>query len=593
MRPIRWLHISDFHLRPVDEWSQDVVLESMCRHIEQQYRSGTSFDFVLVTGDIAFSGQTEEYVLAKDFFNDLQLASGVPIERMFCVPGNHDIDRARQKLCFTGARTALSGPNQVDALLAGGEDLNTILSRQDNFRQFQCSFFAGQNRAQTQDGLGYVSWIAIEEIRVAIIGFDSAWLAEGGIEDHGKLLIGERQAINAMNLLHNRDDTPHIVIGMAHHPLHWLQEFDRGPVQNMLEEELHFFHCGHLHEPNTNITGYGGPACLTVAAGAAFESRNSHNAYSIVTLDILQGTRKVDVLRYNRLNHAFSRVDSKDYPIEVAPIAMCSLGELASAIETCWPKLGPYAFYLASLLLGKKTDIPVPSQEGYVFGSIEVMQDQSDSPLKRTTIEFMTFKNVLRVLYDRESLPDILKMHGGTVGRYGEELIAKCVSNPELLDRLISHNRDSRVLSTNEPRESFSHTLRLFHELASNQEWYLLREQAARHLTIDDLEVVSKVKRYLALALANSEEQTNKAAAIELYSTLAQSDNVGFTDLGNLATLLLAIGCVNEAGDAVLDGIEKFPERKAYYFEIGQRIVEATGNRELRRRIETATEEQT
>ena len=232
MRPICWLHISDFHLRVDNEWSQDIVLNSMCRHIEQQYQAGTVFDFVLVTGDIAFSGKAEEYLLAESFFDSLKQASGVSVERIFCVPGNHDIDRVRQNLCFRGARTMLSGPSQVDVLLAGGEDLNTLLARQENYRRFQESFFAGQSRTTTQDGLGYVSWIAIEEIKVAIVGLDSAWLAEGGIEDHGRLLIGERQAINSMRLAVEGDTPPHVVLGMAHHPLHLLQEFDRIPVQN-------------------------------------------------------------------------------------------------------------------------------------------------------------------------------------------------------------------------------------------------------------------------------------------------------------------------------------------------------------------------
>ena len=480
MRPICWLHISDFHLRPADKWSQDVVLEAMCQNIKQQHDGGTEFDFVLVTGDIAFSGKAKEYLIAENFLKDLQVASGVPVHRIFCVPGNHDVDRSRQDMCFRGARHELSSQNQVDKLLAGGENLDTLLSRQENFRRFQSSFFTTQDRSETQDGLGYVSRVVIDEIKLAIIGLNSAWLAEGGLEDHGKLLIGERQVINALRLARNSEDPPHIVIGMAHHPLRLLQEFDQGPVHSLVEEGFDFFHCGHLHEPHTSLTGPGGAGCMTTAAGAAFQSREFHNSFSIVELDLRRGTRNVRVHRYNYPDRAFSNADAKEYPIEVIPVSLCSVCDLAAEIESQWPMLQPLSFYLASILLGKKKDLPIPTQNGYVFGSIEVMQDQPVGSLKNKTLEFVTFTNILRVLSDSTSLDHILREYGESVEQYGQELISICALNTELWDRLKSHNRDSQVLAGSEPQESFSHTLNLFEELADCQDWGLLREQAER-----------------------------------------------------------------------------------------------------------------
>ncbi len=39
MRPIRWLHISDFHIRVSEAWSQDVVLSAMCEGIAHPFLS--------------------------------------------------------------------------------------------------------------------------------------------------------------------------------------------------------------------------------------------------------------------------------------------------------------------------------------------------------------------------------------------------------------------------------------------------------------------------------------------------------------------------------------------------------------------------
>ena len=118
----------------------------MCERVRQLRTEGLEADFILATGDLAFSGKTDEYALVTEFFDAVADASGISKQRIFCVPGNHDIDRGRQKLCFHGGRSSLSNPNLVDALFVPGEDLSTLLKRQENYRQFQSSYFEGQER---------------------------------------------------------------------------------------------------------------------------------------------------------------------------------------------------------------------------------------------------------------------------------------------------------------------------------------------------------------------------------------------------------------------------------------------------------------
>jgi 3',5'-cyclic AMP phosphodiesterase CpdA len=103
VRQICWIHISDIHTRLTAAWSQNVVLKAMCDDIERQREAGVTPDFVLATGDLAFSGKADEYTLAGEFFNAISAASGVPKEPIFCIPGNHDIDRERQRMSFDGA----------------------------------------------------------------------------------------------------------------------------------------------------------------------------------------------------------------------------------------------------------------------------------------------------------------------------------------------------------------------------------------------------------------------------------------------------------------------------------------------------------
>jgi len=583
---VYWLHISDIHMRQRDAWSQDVVLRALCDDLGRQRRDGITADFILATGDLAYSGKVEEYGQAAGFFDAVSIASGVPRQRIFCVPGNHDIDRERQRMCFDGCRHVLQSRSHVDSLLAGGEDLATLLRREENYRAFEGSYFSGQEKTRTADGLGYVADIAIDDVRFAIAGLDSAWLAEGGLGDPGRLLMGERQVINALDLARALD--PHIVIAMAHHPFHLLQEFERLSIQSRVERSCHFFHCGHLHEPEARNVGYAGTGCLTLAAGASFETRESRNTYSVVTLDLLQAQRMVQTVQYNPATGVFAFTSTATYPIEVGASGRCSVAELAQAMTTHRAALATFGHYLSALLLDAKTEIIIPSPNGHVFGAFAVLQAQPDSDLKHRTAAFMAFRNVLRVFYNRLPLPELFRRYGDAVERYATLLDGLSSAEPELKARLADRETDARMLAVAEPQRAFSHTVSLWEQLAGEQAWDLLRDQAERHVTSADPAIAVHARRMMALSLAHSDEAADKAGAAVLYESLVEEGAAEPRDFGNLATLLMAADRFDEAKSVVLGGIGRFPSGAIEYFvEIGLRIVEATGDRAFREKLGT------
>jgi predicted phosphodiesterase len=562
----------------------------MCEDVARKRAGGVLFDFILATGDLAFSGKADEYKLVGELFDALALASGVPKSKIFCIPGNHDIERDRQKMCFRGARGHLESQNRIDLLLSPGDDLETLLRREESYREFQGSYFTGQQRIATDDGLGYVSHFVKDDVQVAILGVDSAWLAEGGIEDHGKLLIGERQMINAIALASQRH--PHIVIGMAHHPFHVLQDFDRRCVQARAERSCLFFHCGHLHEPEAQATGFSSTGCLTLAAGASFETRQSHNAYSIVTLDLLRGKRSVRTVRYDPANGTFSFESSAEYPVEIAASITCDVGELAKAITGYCSSRSVFAYYLAALLLDQKVEFPIAGQKGHVFGSFDLLLDQPEDELQRKTIEFLAFKNILRVLYSRAKLHDLLVQYGNVIKEYGAILEQRCITDADLRTRLGDREKDAKAMSAAELQQpTFSHAVALLVELAEAREWSELRAQAERHAHSSDPTVAIQAKRMFALSLANSTETVDKEAAAALYRSLLTEAQTEPSDAGNLAKLLIEARSFDEAQRVILAGIEGSATKLAGYFsEIGLKIVEATSNREFRRQMEAAVE---
>jgi hypothetical protein len=220
---------------------------------------------------------------------------------------------------------------------------------------------------------------------------------------------------------------------------------------------------------------------------------------------------------------------------------------------------------------------------------LAVLQAQPDTDLKSKTINFMVFKNVLRVFYKRIPLSEIFGRYGVAVEQYGNILEEICNSQPEFKARLAEREKESQMLGSGAPQEAFPNTVALLEQLATEHEWTLLREQAERRLSSPDKKIAILAKRMLAQSLAHSAESADKAAAAEHYRSLIKDGSADSVDAKNLAILLIDAEKFEEARGIVLDGIVRFPANTAdSFFQVGLKIVEATGDRKFRKRLETA-----
>ena len=88
---MRWLHLSDIHVGQPDQ-ARSNAMQLLIQAISDH--AGTEpLDLVLLTGDIAFSGQASEYQSFKDELLDpLQELDIAKHAHVVAVPGNHDLD---------------------------------------------------------------------------------------------------------------------------------------------------------------------------------------------------------------------------------------------------------------------------------------------------------------------------------------------------------------------------------------------------------------------------------------------------------------------------------------------------------------------
>ncbi len=101
MTGVTWLHLSDWHQKG-NEFNRKAVREKLIKDImnrEAINKDLAKIDFIVFSGDIAFSGKQEEYQTAKkELFDPLLAACDLAPTRLFIVPGNHDLDRDKIEL---------------------------------------------------------------------------------------------------------------------------------------------------------------------------------------------------------------------------------------------------------------------------------------------------------------------------------------------------------------------------------------------------------------------------------------------------------------------------------------------------------------
>jgi len=269
--PLRFLHLSDFHLRPklVRRFDQDRVLGGLIDFLERE-RSRFPLDAIFITGDLGFSGKADEYALVVEFFERLLEVTGVAPQRIFVVPGNHDVDRDVGKWLL---RT-LPDSETADAffLEEGARD-----AHKRKFAAYLQSLapLLGSSR---QLGLG-VGGEAIEMIdwhgaRIAVGSFNSAWFAQGD-DDRGKLWLGYANVNHAGDRIAEAGAS--FSIALMHHPFEHLDERDREQVEYRVERTFDLVMRGHMHNNRTRAIRTERGGYVEIAGPAAYQGSQWSN----------------------------------------------------------------------------------------------------------------------------------------------------------------------------------------------------------------------------------------------------------------------------------------------------------------------------
>ena len=326
---ITWLHVSDLHFRK-QNYDSEVVLDDLIEDVRKQIQNKkvSKPNFIVVTGDIAFSGIQEEYLKAQEFFDNLLEATGLSKDDIIIVPGNHDVCWHKiDKVIGNGYVTSLKSIEDVDNALGSSKDIKRISEKFEYYTGFIKKYFVDKENNPLyplkDDTLFFVKKLKFSDKQISVLGLNSAWMSayrwKDGKEfkqadDRHNLILGRRQLKEALDQSKNAD----IVIAAMHHPTEWFKdEIDRQGVEGLLDRKCHFVLRGHLHSSKIVNSNSPGGETFTITAGASYQRRGDavdYNGYNFVTLDLSAGVGNIHLRCYSKKHGGFWTADVHSYP---------------------------------------------------------------------------------------------------------------------------------------------------------------------------------------------------------------------------------------------------------------------------------------
>lgn len=233
------VHLSDIHLKDRTDHvlSQvDAIAATATPRIH-----GAEAVFVVISGDIAFSGAREQYEIASGFLENLKTAlakeGDCPIY-FILAPGNHDCD-------FSGEQSVRQALIST-VLQKDGDNLSLAIMEecikvQNNFMDFR-DVWEPTDKLHA-DPLWVTYSFDIGGSKVLFDCLNVAWMSQLR-EEPGKLIFPIKR------YEHLRSEPAHIRMLVMHHPLNWYGQASYRPFRTLVRSLGQIVITGHEHEQN-------------------------------------------------------------------------------------------------------------------------------------------------------------------------------------------------------------------------------------------------------------------------------------------------------------------------------------------------------
>lgn len=352
MKMIRILQISDIHWLSIPDALDDyrIMRCEFLDDIESFCANGNGkFDHLLICGDIAFSGEKEQYTKAQTYIEDICTKIKLKKSEVYVVPGNHDKQRnagkpALRNLIQSGLACESANDKMFYELMKG--DIETFRDLFVPFKEYR-DFSAGYDsveimmdkcieRKDIDADNDYTYWESIisddlDGYQVHLYGFNTSlncdqydWDDYCETTRNGHKMFLPKFAYNDFH----KKKGKHIYISMMHHPTKYLANGSKIEEEFDKFFQLQFY--GHVHVPDASLNA--DHSTVRVFSGAmqppgALDKKDCKYCpvFNIVELSInnMDGKGFLHIkLRVNRWNDATKKFEdddksSKEFDVEI------------------------------------------------------------------------------------------------------------------------------------------------------------------------------------------------------------------------------------------------------------------------------------
>lgn len=311
MSKIGFIHFSDLHIK------SDTILKPVDKVVSAINADwvGVNHIYIIISGDIAFSGQKDEYIKAQEWINSLLLEIQEKIKlptSIYLVPGNHDCDFSKS----LGVRKVLLN----DILKNGYEHfdngvVDVCASVQSNYWNFYKE--VNTNSKEQEKAIFYET----EENTDCNLTFCEINTALTSSLEESQLFIPVKRFPRLCS-----DGT--IRIAIFHHPLSWLtsqnQENNKNEFRTYLQNNFDFAFCGHEHvfiaREEKNISSAKG---FVDICGTSFNfQKDEKHCSEFQTIVFETSTKEIKIKTYAYENDLFSEKNKVSINVETPELGI-------------------------------------------------------------------------------------------------------------------------------------------------------------------------------------------------------------------------------------------------------------------------------
>lgn len=274
------LHLSDIHIKS----AKDPILKrakSIAACVFSSLPSASKI-FIVVSGDIAFSGQADQYALAAVFFDEIRSAivaeTDVPVS-FIIVPGNHDCDFDKNN---SARKMLIKSIDESDNPDIDASVIETCTSIQGNFFAFRDRLESNPNTYG--DSLWRTARYEVEGKSFSFECLNVSWVSKLK-EEPGHLFFPiERYKAE-------KSDCVDVRLVVLHHPLNWFSQTIYKPFRTFLRQTANIIISGHEHQANVGIVHDAESEKSAYVEGCVLQGEKdlSDSAFNVVVLDIEVG----------------------------------------------------------------------------------------------------------------------------------------------------------------------------------------------------------------------------------------------------------------------------------------------------------------